>query len=346
MFEMLFGGPPFSDDHHDPAVTSARVMRWRQHFHMPSDPVVSSDAQDLIRGLICDPQDRLTADSIRAHSFFKGLDFRKLREMEPPIRPVVTSPLDTSNFDDFSGADAQYGISHSRHQVVKDPSLFAFHDYGYRRDLEAKKPSVTAALSSASVISRDTTIEVKTSGGATANCPNAGAVSSTGNATTIPPVGDTITVVSNNTNVGLVCVGANAPKVAKPVRYLSPNGDVVLADTAPSPSASPQRTPLGPWEPIVQPANAPSVTVPIAGLQQLVVADQRHQQPPLAPTNGAWGPRVGTTVYQANNFTTALPSVRPQGYPLHGPMSLSPTTLAPPVGQWNGQGGRSGNQIN
>jgi len=116
---------------------------------MPPDPRVGDEARDCISRLICDPQDRLTAEEIRLHPFFKGLDFKRLREMEPPIRPVVNGPLDTSNFDDFCGADAQYGISSSRHQVVNDPSLFAFHDYGYRRDLEAKKPSVAAALNSA-----------------------------------------------------------------------------------------------------------------------------------------------------------------------------------------------------
>jgi len=149
MFEMLFGGPPFSDERHDPAVTSTRVLRWRQHFHMPPDPKVGREARDLLRGLICDPQDRLTADGIRAHPFFRGLDFSRLRELEPPIKPVVNGPLDTSNFDDFQGADNRYGVTNTRHQVVKDPSIFAFHDYSFRRDLESKKPSVIAALSSA-----------------------------------------------------------------------------------------------------------------------------------------------------------------------------------------------------
>lgn len=150
MFEMLFGGPPFSDERHDPAVTSARVMRWKQHFHMPPDPRVGEDSRSLIRGLICDPQERLGADGIRAHPFFKGLDFGRLREMVPPIQPVVSGPLDTSNFDDFGGAEIQYGVAGSaRHQVVKDPNYHAFHDYGYRRDLEASKPSVTVALRTA-----------------------------------------------------------------------------------------------------------------------------------------------------------------------------------------------------
>ena len=60
--QMLFGGPPFSDERHDPSargflepeascigaqlhkVTSARVMHWRRWFHIPPDPHVSSEA--------------------------------------------------------------------------------------------------------------------------------------------------------------------------------------------------------------------------------------------------------------------------------------------------------------
>lgn len=149
MFEMLFGGPPFSDEHHDPSVTSLRVMQWRRHFHMAPDPNVGREARDLLHGLICDPQDRLGADEIRAHPFFRGLDFKLLREMDPPIKPVVRGPLDTSNFDNFEGTDTHYGVTPARHKKVHDQNLSAFHDYGYRRDLEAKKPSVSAALSCA-----------------------------------------------------------------------------------------------------------------------------------------------------------------------------------------------------
>ena len=152
MFEMLFGGPPFSDERHDPSVTSARVMHWRRWFKMPPDPNVGEQARDLLKGLICDPEDRLSAEQIRQHPFFKGLDFKKLRKMAAPIKPVVKGPLDTSNFDDFSGVDERFAIHKERHKVTGDrTSLAAFHDYSYRRDLEAKKPSISAALNSASM---------------------------------------------------------------------------------------------------------------------------------------------------------------------------------------------------
>lgn len=167
MFEMLFGGPPFSDERHDPQVTCARVLRWRHHFHMPTDPQVGSAARDLIRGLVCDPLDRLTAREIRAHPFFDGLDFTRLRDMEPPIKPAVDGPLDTSNFDDFEGADARFGVSCARHMVTMDPYAHAFHDYAYRRDLEAKTPTVMAALKD--VIGEEDAEEATTAGGASGN---------------------------------------------------------------------------------------------------------------------------------------------------------------------------------
>eukprot|EP00929_Paragymnodinium_shiwhaense_P051628 TRINITY_DN25950_c0_g1_i2.p1 TRINITY_DN25950_c0_g1~~TRINITY_DN25950_c0_g1_i2.p1 ORF type:complete len:699 (+),score=149.97 TRINITY_DN25950_c0_g1_i2:132-2228(+) len=148
MFEMLFGGPPFSDDQHNLVVTAHRVKRWQEHFHIPTDMGASPEAIDLLRKLICDPQDRLTGPQIRLHPFFRGLDFSRLREMEPPIKPEVTSPIDTQNFDEFNEEDAKYRVSSLRHHTVGDQNLFAFYDFAYRRDLESKKPNAMTALSS------------------------------------------------------------------------------------------------------------------------------------------------------------------------------------------------------
>mmetsp|Transcript_71904 Transcript_71904/g.203045 ORF Transcript_71904/g.203045 Transcript_71904/m.203045 type:complete len:446 (-) Transcript_71904:1658-2995(-) len=147
MFEMLFGAPPFSDELHDPAVTRMRVTRWRQYFHMPPDAQVGDSARQCIQGLICDPEDRLTANGIRAHPFFRGLDFGKLWSMAPPIKPKVSGLADTSNFDDFgTGVDyTHYDVTQAQQRVANDPRHFAFHDFGYRRDLEGRAESTTAA---------------------------------------------------------------------------------------------------------------------------------------------------------------------------------------------------------
>jgi len=156
MFEMLFGRPPFSDERHDPKVISARVVRWRQYLRLPQDAAVGGAARDLVCGLVCDARDRLAAAEIRRHAFFGGLDFARLRQMEPPIRPVVRGPLDASNFDDFAGEeeDERYSAARPERQAAGDPSLCAFRDYGYRRDLDSLKPSVAAALGPSTAIRR------------------------------------------------------------------------------------------------------------------------------------------------------------------------------------------------
>jgi serine/threonine protein kinase len=154
MYEMLFGGPPFSNAYHDPDITCARVRSWQNHFNMPPDLKVGSKARDLLQGLICEAQDRLTAPEIRVHRFFRGLDFKRLREMDPPVVPEVHGELDTSYYVTCaeSTVESQFFVpAHSRRQAVNDPSLYAFHDYAFRRDLEARKPSPASAIAAAGV---------------------------------------------------------------------------------------------------------------------------------------------------------------------------------------------------
>jgi serine/threonine protein kinase len=88
LYEMVFGGPPFVDDERVPTTTADRVVHWKDHFVIPFYPGVGADEVDLVRGLICDAPDRLTAAGVRGHRFFAGLDFARLREMDPPIRPA------------------------------------------------------------------------------------------------------------------------------------------------------------------------------------------------------------------------------------------------------------------
>lgn len=106
-----------------------QIHNWRQTLRFPSEPRVSREAQDLILRLICEPEDRLGsrstsarpnsvlqsqrsgllgnsqlrddgAEDIKAHSWFRGLDFSTLHLQTPPFRPQLTSPTDTKYFDD------------------------------------------------------------------------------------------------------------------------------------------------------------------------------------------------------------------------------------------------------
>jgi len=103
---MLASYPPFYDE--DPMKTYAKIMHgavaYPAHF--------SKEAISLIKKLLQHkPTKRLGvtkggAAEIKAHPFFKGIDFNALvaRKVKPPIVPKIKHNKDMSNFDQFEEA--------------------------------------------------------------------------------------------------------------------------------------------------------------------------------------------------------------------------------------------------
>lgn len=55
-----------------------------------------------MKRLICDTETRLGrngVDEIKAHPFFKGIDWENVRKMTPPYIPQVSSEISNENFD-------------------------------------------------------------------------------------------------------------------------------------------------------------------------------------------------------------------------------------------------------
>lgn len=94
LYELLYGKTPFRGPGNDE--TLANVVS--QNLRFPDNPVVSSNAKDLIRGLLVkEPENRLGtlrgAAEIKQHPFFEGLNWALIRSAAPPeTRPcdVVT----------------------------------------------------------------------------------------------------------------------------------------------------------------------------------------------------------------------------------------------------------------
>ncbi|KAM4694939.1 serine/threonine-protein kinase LATS1 [Discoglossus pictus] len=101
LYEMLVGQPPFLAQ--SPLETQMKVIKWQTTLHIPPQAKLSPESSDLIVKLCRGPEDRLGingVDEIKAHPFFKDIDFSSdLRQQPALYTPKITHPTDTSNFD-------------------------------------------------------------------------------------------------------------------------------------------------------------------------------------------------------------------------------------------------------
>ena len=90
MFECLVGYPPFcSENAHD---TYRKIIDWRNQLYFPDDVRLSHEAEDMIRRMITGHETRLgrnSADDIKSHPFFNGVDWSTIRNIEAPFKPVL-----------------------------------------------------------------------------------------------------------------------------------------------------------------------------------------------------------------------------------------------------------------
>ncbi|XP_010262359.1 PREDICTED: serine/threonine-protein kinase tricorner isoform X1 [Nelumbo nucifera] len=108
MYEMLVGYPPFYSD--EPMSTCRKIVNWRTHLKFPEEAKLSVEAKDLISKLLCNVEQRLGtkgADEIKAHPWFRGVEWDKLYQIEAAFIPEVKDELDTQNFEKFEESDNQ-----------------------------------------------------------------------------------------------------------------------------------------------------------------------------------------------------------------------------------------------
>lgn len=103
IFELLTGDVPFRGN------TPQKVEANIQKKSVPLPPYLSKDAKDIItRFLRKVPSQRLGYNgakdltTIKKHRFFRKIDWLALerRELEPPIKPLVTDPELAENFSE------------------------------------------------------------------------------------------------------------------------------------------------------------------------------------------------------------------------------------------------------
>jgi serine/threonine-protein kinase Psk1 len=100
-FDLLTGASPFRANNE--AKVTQKILKQKITFPF----FLSPDARDLLTRLLRkDPRKRLGAcmpkdmETIKKHRFFRKIDWKKLelREVEPPIKPLITNPELAENF--------------------------------------------------------------------------------------------------------------------------------------------------------------------------------------------------------------------------------------------------------
>lgn len=144
MYEMLIGYPPFYSD--NPVTTCKKTVHWRNHLRFPKHRRISPEAKDLICRLLCDVDNRLGSngvDEIKAHPWFKNIQWDKIYEMEAAYKPEVNGELDTQNFSEYAEVDPPPAKSQSgawRKWQLRNPKDLSFVGYTYRYFDPIKSP--------------------------------------------------------------------------------------------------------------------------------------------------------------------------------------------------------------
>ena len=103
---------------------------------------------------MCDAENRLGmngVDEIKAHPFFRGLDWENLRNTKSPFLPEIKDDEDVSRFDKFDEEQPFYPPEDSPGQNSTSKKTrrrkdINFPGYTYKKDVEEQKTKLVAAL--------------------------------------------------------------------------------------------------------------------------------------------------------------------------------------------------------
>ncbi|EGG25337.1 putative protein serine/threonine kinase [Cavenderia fasciculata] len=167
MFEMLVGYPPFCSE--TQRETYHKIMNWK--YTLPkimeeakAEVSLSPEAQDLIERLLTDSNNRIGvngAEEIQDHPFFRGVNWKNLRDTQPPIVPIITSPTDTQNFDHYDEEPASHitpepmPVSRSRRKINSFDIPFIGYTYRNFDAMSSQFATITGKSPFATLNSRE-----------------------------------------------------------------------------------------------------------------------------------------------------------------------------------------------
>ena len=132
-YEMLIGYAPFCSKHTNEVCY--KVLHYQNYLQFPNKIKISNLAKDLIYKLITDSDLRLGkngSEEIKSHPFFKGINWKKIREMRPPFIPNLKNDYDVKYFEKFEEIEPFYPVNQIRKR--KDAEFIGYTYKGEEQD--------------------------------------------------------------------------------------------------------------------------------------------------------------------------------------------------------------------
>lgn len=134
---MLVGYPPFFSD--DPSITCQKILQWKKTLNIPKEAKLSGPAEDILKRLLCDADNRLGAngiEEIKNHPFFDPISWDKLQHSKAPYIPDVKAEDECSRFDNFEEEDPFHPSEADQKRNRKARKDINFVGYTYKKDVE------------------------------------------------------------------------------------------------------------------------------------------------------------------------------------------------------------------
>ena len=143
-FEMLVGYAPFcAQETHE---VCFKILNFHKYLTIPSNITVSDEAKDLMTKLISDSNTRLGkngADEIKAHPFFKGVDWENIRKnTTPPFIPDLKNDYDTKYFETFEPIEPFY----PKNDKISKRKDFDYFGFTYKGEDNDKSTNVNQII--------------------------------------------------------------------------------------------------------------------------------------------------------------------------------------------------------
>ena len=131
-FESLVGYAPFCSE--ETKEVCYKVINWKKFLKIPDNIIVSKEAEDLISKMINNSDERLGkngVEEIKAHPFFRDVDWDNIRNIKAPFIPDIKNDYDTKYFEEEFKYEEEFYPPKKKFKKRKD---IEFLGYTYKEE--------------------------------------------------------------------------------------------------------------------------------------------------------------------------------------------------------------------